>query len=502
MLKLAYFLNSCYRYNNLKSLVNEILNDETSNKKRYFDLVIISFLLISIYILVDKNRRDDPFFIHIELIAVSVFIFEWLARLWVCSDIHKTIVENHKKYHLLGRNFRVKKTVKEIFRDKLNFIISPMSIIDLLAILPSFRSARILRIFLLFRLFKIFRYTSSIKRFLGIFVEKRFEFGTLAFLFSFIIFFSAIAIYIYEEHLNDKINSIFDAVYWSIITITTVGYGDIVPHSIEGKVITSMLVFAGMTLVVLATSITTSALTAKMKIIKEENTKSKTNRLKNYTIICGFGEMGAVLAKFLAEGGKDFFIIDEKSEEIRKAKEHNYLAIKGDGTDLELFQNLNTKNLKSVAIITENDAINLSILLTIKSLNKNIKTIIRANNKNSKSKFKIAGASKVIFPYELAAFMAVEYIGQPIMAFDVIDKILITKGGASIDEVLISHPKTLRQTKYHNFRLKIIGVIRGNINNFMFHPNDNFKLENKDKLIVFGNSDLIASFQLKCMKKK
>ncbi len=503
LLKFSYFLASSPRYRIFKTFINEILNNENSVKKRYFDFFIICLLLLTIYILVDENRRESSFFIQVEMIAVIIFIFEWLARLWVCSDIHQTIVENHKKYNLLGRNFRISKTIKEIMRDKMKFIFSPMSIIDLLAILPSFRSAKIFRIFLLFRLFKIFRYTRSIKKFLSVFNEKKFEFGTLAFLFSFIIFFSAIAIYMYESELNNNINSMFDAIYWSIITITTVGYGDITPLTIEGKIVTFILVFAGTTSVVLATSIATTALTAKMSIIKDENTKSQTNKLRKYTLICGFGEIGMVLAKSLIENGENFLIVDEKEEEIRRAKENNYLAIKADATNMELFTSINVKNLKTVAIITDNDATNLSILLSVKSINQDLKTIIRANDKNSKAKFKIAGANRVIFPYEFAALMGVEYIGQP-MAFDVIDNILITKGGASIDEVSLSafyEQKTLYQTGYHNFRLKVIGIIRKDISNFIFHPNDNFKLEQNDKLIILGNSDLIASFHLKCMKK-
>ncbi len=503
IVEFAYYLNSSKKYKSFKYKVNRILNDETYPKKKFFDIFMILLVLFTLYILIDEKEKLHPIFYTFENIAITIFAIEWLLRLWVSSDIHKIIIDNYEKYQLLGRKYRIKKIGKEIIKEKFKFIKSPMSIIDLLSILPSFRAFRVLKLFLIFRLFKIFRYTNSINEFLYVFIEKRFEFGTLLLLYGFVVFFSSTAIYMYEGigGVNPKIESYFDAVYWSIITISTVGYGDVTPVTDEGKVITLILILGGFTTVVLATSIATNALTEKLEIVRENDVKSKASKFKKYILICGFGYIGYVLAKELKQSGEEFIIIDEKDEEVKYAMEHNYKAIQGDATNYELLTSLKIESrVKSIAILTNNDAVNLSILLTVKSINPNIETFVVANNKSSKSKFYMAGASKIIFPYELAALMGIEYIGQP-MGFDVIDNILFAKDGVMLDEIEVKKSldlKKLKDTKYKEYKLKVIAIIRNkNINDFIFNPKDDLIIFKGDLIIVFGNGDLINSFKLK-----
>ena len=121
-------------------------------------------------------------------------------------------------------------------------MLQPMSIIDLLAIMPMFRVFRAFRIFRLLRLFKLVRYSQSIESLFMVFKEKAFEMGVI---FGFIILIATAAstfIYMQEkDNPSGQFQSLGDAMWWSFVTITTVGYGDKVPVTGTGRIIAVFL---------------------------------------------------------------------------------------------------------------------------------------------------------------------------------------------------------------------------------------------------------------------
>lgn len=267
-----YRLDASPTYTTFKKFTKNILENNHYKYKKYFDFCMIFLVLSTIGILIyEVNHHKITFLITYEYFAIIVFLFEWLGRLWVYSDIRKTVITDYEESLFLARKYKLSKSLKKALKEKINFIISPLSIIDLLAILPAYRPLRVLRIFLLFRLFKILRYTSSLKEFLNIFIERKFELYTLVILTGIVLFFGSTIIFVYEgpEGVNDKINHYFDAVYWALITISTVGYGDIVPITPEGKLVTLVLITNGFLVIAFSTSIVTTALSERMETIKK-----------------------------------------------------------------------------------------------------------------------------------------------------------------------------------------------------------------------------------------
>ncbi len=158
LLALAYRMEASEKYKANKNVVFELLEDQTSGKKKYFDFVMIFLVLTTIMILILEIKNDlPPFVYYYERFAVFIFISEWLGRLWVSSNGHKTTILTHEEIQAKEQKASAWALVKPAILEKFRFAISPMSIIDLLAILPSYRPLRMLRIFLLFRLFKVFR---------------------------------------------------------------------------------------------------------------------------------------------------------------------------------------------------------------------------------------------------------------------------------------------------------------------------------------------------------
>jgi len=511
LLKFAYFLEGSHKYYAFKHFIYEFLEDTQSKKKKYFDFVMIFLVLSTVGIMIYEVNHDSlPWLNTYETVAIIIFIIEWLGRFWVISHAHRQIVEDYEKSRLINQPFKIKGSLKTIVKEKLQFVFSPMSIIDLLAILPYYRPLRILRILMLFRLFKLLRYANSIKQFSDVFVEKRFEFFTLAIMFFMSISFGSTIIFIYEgAGINENIHSFFDAVYWSIITISTVGFGDISPVTTEGRIATLFLVIGGMGVIAFFTSIVTTALSARLLALKEEKVIGEANALKEFIIICGYGRMGKVLAEEFLKIKQKFIIIDQNDDGFIHANSQNILSIKGDATDSTFLSSVGiNKGASSIVAITDNDAVNLSIILTARSQNPNINIIARANNEKVKKKLFLAGANEVISSNETSALVAAEYIGQPI-AFEAIDDILLNSEGAIMDEVEIIQKSNfighkLENIDFSKFNLTLIGIVETTKNKkFKFNPQpDQFVLKEKDILIIIGHKESVAKFKIELIASK
>ena len=152
---------------------------------------------------------------------------------------------------------------------KFKFIFSFFGIIDLLAILPFYlafgvdlRSIRAFRFVRLFRLFKLVRYNRAIKHFGRAVSIAKEEILLFFFITIILIYLSAVGIYYFEHEVNPKhFSSIFDSLWWAIITLTTVGYGDVVPITTGGRIFTFIILMIGLAVVAIPTGILSSALT-------------------------------------------------------------------------------------------------------------------------------------------------------------------------------------------------------------------------------------------------
>ena len=511
-INIAYFLESSTKYYTVKHFFYELLEDNNSKKRKYFDFFMIFLVLSTVAILIYEVNHDLlPWLDTYETIAIIIFIIEWLSRLWVSSHSHKHIIQDYEKSQLLNQKYLVSISLKKIIKEKVSFIFSPMSIIDLLAILPYYRPLRILRILMLFRLFKILRYTNSIKQFRHVFLEKKFEFLTLGIMFFMAIAFGSTIIFIYEgAGVNPNIDNYFDAIYWSVITISTVGFGDISPVTMQGRIATLFLVVGGMGVIAFSTSIVTTALSEKLLVLKEEKVIGEANSLNDFIIICGFGRMGKVLSNEFDKINQKFIVIDQNDDTFKYEDNQKLLTIKGDATNSKLLESvgINSGRASTIIAITDNDAVNLSIILTARSLNQNIRIIARANDTEVKNKLILAGASEVILSNEITALVASEYIGQPV-AFEAIDDILLNSKDAIMDEIEILEKSnyighTLSTINLNKYNLTLIGIIQAvNRNKFIFNPKkDNYTIKGNDIFIVIGNKESINQLKIDLLSNK
>ncbi|HIP03276.1 MAG TPA: hypothetical protein EYG75_07140, partial [Campylobacterales bacterium] len=301
----------------------------------------------------------------------------------------------------------------------------------------------------------------------------------------------------------------YDAIYWAVVTITTVGYGDISPSTPEGRFATILLIMSGLGILAFTTSIVTTAMTEKLEQIKENNILAQASKLKDFVLICGYGKMGRVFAQELERTGEKFVVIDIDPDAVFKASEKNYLVLRADVSDPEVLISLNiADNAKYILAITNDDALNLSIILSAKSISSNLEVIARANLAGSRKKFKIAGAKRVLFPYETASIAAIEYLEQPI-TYSAMDTIIQEQLDPVADEIEIflehdSVSKIIEKELFTSHGLKLLGVVKkANINHFNFNPlMSELLVEDKDVLIVIGYGEDIAAFKTDLVKGK
>lgn len=216
----------------------------------------------------DTNHVSGRIFSHIihAMIIVSLIEFSFSTLPDLSFEVIKIlrIVET-----IIVILFTIEYLLRIVFaQNKVKFIFSFYGIIDLTAILPfyiytglDFRSIRIFRLFLLLRIFKLFKYNKAINRLYRAMVIVREELLLFSFLVIIMIYLSAVGIY-YCEHVAqpEQFKSVFHCLWWSVITLTTVGYGDMYPITIGGKFFTFAILILGLSVVAIPTGLLASAL--------------------------------------------------------------------------------------------------------------------------------------------------------------------------------------------------------------------------------------------------
>ena len=293
----------------------------------------------------------------------------------------------------------------------------------------------------------------------------------------------------------------FDAFYMTIITVATVGYGEVAPLSISGKLFTAFLIITSFgTFAYAVSSITKFVLDGEFnEFFKNRKLNATIEKLSNHVIICGYGRNGRQAAQVLKKHKKRFVVIENKTS-LTSTLNHKFsdLVITGDSTQDEVL--IKAGILRAQALITTLpvDADNLFIVLTARNLNKNLTIISRASEDNSDTKLKIAGANNVIMPDKVGgAHMASLVMKPDVMEF--IDHIT-AEGGDNINLEEISFDripdelknKTLKDLEIRNRSgANIIGYKTAQ-GDYIVNPSADTLIIAESKLFVLGTQEQIV----------
>jgi voltage-gated potassium channel Kch len=210
--------------------------------------------------------------------------------------------------------------------------------------------------------------------------------------------------------------SFTDAIYMVLLTIYTVGYGEV--HPIDTPYlhwVTIGCMVLGCTGMILVTGALVQALTLFQiqQILGGNRMKSQLEKLKDHVIVCGFGRIGVMLAKDLAAGGSPFVVLERSDKRLAEAQALGYVTLQGDATDEQALLDAGVERARILATVLPDDAANVFITLSARSLNAKLQIIARGEAPSTESKLLQAGANKVVLPAHIGAERIAELILFP-----------------------------------------------------------------------------------------
>lgn len=209
--------------------------------------------------------------------------------------------------------------------------------------------------------------------------------------------------------------SFLDALYMTTITITTIGYGEVLPLSPGGRLYTIALIVVGVVIASYTVTAIIELLTSEkfLREMRNRRRRRMLSKLDNHCIICGFGRMGSSLAAELYSYGTPVVAIDPAPPAVERCEALGILALQGSGADDRVLREAGIQRAKSLVAATKSDAENVFIILTASGINPNLQIISRCNSEASIEKLKKAGANTVISPYSIAGKRIANMITHP-----------------------------------------------------------------------------------------
>ncbi|QEM67152.1 potassium channel protein [Geobacter sp. FeAm09] len=290
-----------------------------------------------------------------------------------------------------------------------------------------------------------------------------------------------------------------DALYMTVITLSTVGFREIHDLSDGGKIFTMCLIVVGVSVLgYIVGSLAQIMFEGQIqRVIGRKKVEKMIEALGGHYIICGFGRIGSLICKEFKANGLPFVVVEKDGDTLEKVKEEGYLHMRGDATQDESLLKAGIKRARGLISVVTSDTENVYITLTARGLNPELYILARSGEEGSDIKLKRAGANKVVSPYLIGGSRMAQSVLRP----NVVDFIEIATGSEHMDlqmeEITIPpHSAFVGETLVSSGFRKEIGVIIVGIKKahgkMVFNPHSQAKVEGGDTLIVLGEPGAIT----------
>ncbi len=320
---------------------------------------------------------------------------------------------------------------------------------------------------------------------------------TLSILLTVVLVFSGSAGYMIIEGWG-----LSDALYMTVITLATVGYGEVHQVSPTGRIFTVILIvlgvgyfmYVGGNIVQFLVEDRIRAILGRRKLDKQ------IAKLRGHYIICGYGRIGRVLTRYLTERYLDVVIIEKNSGRQATMDEDGVLYLVGEATDENLLLRAGIKEAKGLITAVATDADNVFLTLIAKQLNPNLFIVARAIQNTAKRTIEAAGANKVISPYDLGARRMAHAILRPTVIRFLELAFTDDSTDIQVEEIHVKSASRLLNVELKDSGIRqqldlIILTIKKADDTMIFNPKADTRIELDDTLVVVGRAKSLKQLE-------
>lgn len=295
--------------------------------------------------------------------------------------------------------------------------------------------------------------------------------------------------------------SLLDALYMTVISITTVGYEEVNgPLCDAGRIWTMFVIVVGTALAaIIVSSVVAVFVEGQIReIFGRQQLQQKIAKLKQHVIVCGFGRVGSLVAGQLVNAGREVVVVDETDDAIAEAAEAGLLYVQGDAQEEETLTKAGVERAETLVAALTTDAENVFVTLSARAANAELRIVTRAQQTTSEDKLRKAGATRVICPQAIGANRMAQVVLRPA----VVDFTELAQTGAelAVDQITIGPKsplvdKTLRDLELPSrFGVHIVAMQRqGGAR--VYHPSPDIRLAVGDVVILVGRAGAAEAMQ-------
>ncbi|HEX6789565.1 MAG TPA: TrkA family potassium uptake protein [Gaiellaceae bacterium] len=287
----------------------------------------------------------------------------------------------------------------------------------------------------------------------------------------------------------------FQSFYRAVVTTTLAGL-DTIPQSDGARVVSIVLVLCGLTIIAYAGAVIVESIAGGVitGALADRRRERKIEHLRDHIIICGYGRVGRQVAEEFRAAGIRFVVLDFKEDALAEARERNDLLIEGNATEDEDLRRAGIEHAAGIVVASDDDADNLYISLSARSVRKDIQIVARASDEDAEKKLFLAGADRVVLPYTAAGRTMANLVLKPqVMSF--LDAVTTAAGPdlhlaeIEVSETCPSAGKTIRDSRVRHDTGAIIVALRRKDGTFDTTPEPEAMIEPGDVIVGVGTSE-------------
>lgn len=302
---------------------------------------------------------------------------------------------------------------------------------------------------------------------------------------------------------------VFDGLYMTIITLTTIGYGETHPLSDRGRVFNVGLIVVGFTtLFALVGTLTQALIEFELgTYFGQRRMERQLGKLKDHFIVCGLGRVGRAVVREFDSAGVPYVIIESNPERARWAVTRDLLLVTGDATREEVLRQAGVERARSLIAAVAGDAENIYIILTARELNPGLKIVARAAEEEAEKSMRRAGADLIISPYSYTGHRLAQALLRPHVV-DFLDTLMGPLAGGDlklqIEEVQVGERSGLAGHTLEEAQIRqslgiiVLAVKKAGGAALDFNPPPSARIDSGDWLIAMGQSENLKKLEVIC----